>query len=89
MEEHGFSVNNPLGLPPEEQGRPHQLRIRAIAGEGHDTRLSAGAALCRLLNGRDGYITVFNSLTHPQQVIAVLIEEDSVEHPYCITEHYL
>ena len=65
MAEHRFSVDNPLGLPPDEQGRPHQLAIRALPGKGRDTRFNAGAALCSLLNGRDGYITAFNSLIHP------------------------
>ena len=84
MAEHGFAplgflVNNPLGLPSDEQGQPHQLRIRAITGEDCDARLNIGTALYSLLKGQDSYIMVFNSLKYPQQVIAVLIEEDSTE----------
>ena len=60
-----------------------------MEGEGCDMRLAAGSALCSLLNSQDGYIVAFNSLMHPQQVIAVLIEEDSVEHPHRVMEHYL
>ena len=52
-------------------------------------RISAGTALCSVLKGQDSYITAFNNLTYPQQVIAVLIEEDSMEHPHHITEQYL
>ena len=94
MAEHGFAplgflVNNPLGLPSDEQGQPYQLRIRALPGEDCDTRLKAGAALCSFLTGQDSYIMTFNSLTLSQQVIAVLIEKDSMEHPHRVTEHYL
>ena len=94
MAEHGFAplgflVNKQLGLPSDEQGQPHQLRIRALPGEDPDKRLKAGATLCSFLTGQDSYIMRFNSLTFSQQVIAVLIEEYSMEHPHRVTEHYL
>ena len=86
MAEHGFaplglSVNNPLGLSSDKQGRPYQLRIRALPGEDRDMRLNAVAALYSHLTGQGSDIKTFNSLMLSQQVIAVLIEEGSPERP--------
>ena len=48
------------------------------------------AALCGILNGQPNYITVFNNLTHPQQVIETRIrEEGNPQHPCRVLEHYL
>ena len=83
----GFTLNNPLGLPVDNQGQPHQLWLDAINGEGRDERLTVCAAPCGVLNGQQEYIAVFNSLTHPQQVIATRIrEEGDAQHPHQVLD---
>ena len=70
------SLENPLGLPMDDQGRAHQLRVEIIGADPGERR-SAWRALCDKLSAlSNGATTLFNNLTQAQQIIANLIRED-------------
>ena len=82
------SLENPLGLPIDDQGRAHQLRVEIIGADPGERR-SAYRALCDKLRAiSNGATTLFNNLTQAQQVIAILLREDW-RHPHRVLEHYL
>ena len=92
MENQGLpmaAADNLLDLLQDAQGRIPLLTIRELEGNERDTRLTQCIDFCRFLNGQDCFIRAFNHLPHHQQIIAVLIQENSDEHPHRVKEHYL
>ena len=84
----GYSQENPLGLPRDDQGGVHQLRVEVLAGTDHEPRANACTCLCGFLPTLPNGVTIFNNLTLPQQMAAVLItEEDQQTHQRL--EHFL
>ena len=70
------SLENLLGLPKDDQGRAHQLKIEIIGADSRE-RVSAWRALCNKLSAlSNGATTLFNNLTQAQQIIAILVRED-------------
>ena len=72
-----YSLENPLGLPRDDQGRAHQLQVEKIIRTDYGER----SCTCRALGNKlrtlsNGAIELFNNLTQPQQIIAILIRED-------------
>ena len=63
--------------------------IRKLEGNDRVMRLIQCTNFCRFLIGQDCFIRAFNHLPHHQQIIAVLIQENSEEHPHRMKEYYL
>ena len=82
------SLENLLGLPMDDQGRAHQLRVEIIGADPGERR-SAWRALCDKLSAlSNGATTLFNNLMQAQQIIAILIREDW-RYSHQVLEHYL
>ena len=69
------SVENPLGLPLDEQGQAPSIAVEDLPEEGRQARLEQGTRFREYLNGRDLWIAAFNRLTHFQQVLAVILTD--------------
>ena len=61
----GYSQENPLGLPRDNQGHMHQLRVEVIARTNQEGRLNACATLCNVLSTLPNGATAFKNLTQP------------------------
>ena len=68
---------NPFRLEPNEEGLIPVLLVVELEGITHNTRLNMYVTFCEFVNGADGYIRAFNSLTFHQQVLTVILHETS------------
>ena len=56
-------MENPLWLPPDEQGRAPSIAVEDIPGEGRKARFYRGTRFCKYLNGRDVWFSAFKTDT--------------------------
>ena len=83
------SVDNPLGLPLNNNGRAPALRVMVLKGGECDPRITQCVNFCRFLGSHDRYVQAFNRLPHHQQIIAVLIQEEWEDKPNLKKDHYI
>ena len=75
----GYSQENLLGLPRDDQGGVHQLRVEVIDGTDQEPRINAPSSLCKLLHALPNGVTAFNNFMLPQHIIASQIVEETPE----------
>ena len=84
-----FSDGNPLGLPWDADGQPVKLRLVAIQGDGSQERHIRCNAFCTYLANQSELVQAFNSLSHPQQVFALLLHEPREDEPHSVKDWFL
>ena len=69
----GFSPENPLGLPRDDQGVVHQLKLMEVEGTEARPRCLRSMAVFGFLPSLNNGVATFNSLPFMQQIAAILI----------------
>ena len=70
---------NPLDLPLNQGGRPHQLRLTRINERDAERRVAVCTPAINHIN-RTGATTLFNGLDRNSQIAALLIEKEEGTH---------
>ena len=83
------SDDNPLGLPLDANGQVPTLRLVTLQGNGDLERRVQCNDFCRFLANREEYVQAFNRLPQPQQIAALLLQEEWKDQPDIVKECYL
>ena len=75
------TINNPLGLQADNQGRLPEFRGINMEGEGRETRFEPCAKFCDFLSNQEHYTQKFDSFFYHLQVLAVIVYEESQQKP--------
>ena len=70
---------NPLDLPLDQGGRPHQLKLTRINDRDADRRVAVCTPAINHIN-RTGATALYNGLDRNCQIAALLIEEEEGTH---------
>ena len=71
----GASLENPLGLPRDNQGAVYQLQLAAVKGTEPRARCLRAIEVFNFLPSISNRIMIFNNLSLMQQIAAILIIE--------------
>ena len=71
-----LTVDNPLGLPWDQNNLPHQLRLRWAEGMEAARRTALCTPVLEHLATTDQGIFFFNGIHQAHQVVAILIAEE-------------